>query len=162
MSLNSKRPTPNTTLVSSNQGRGQRLPAGIASVELVPELDLGLAEPPAKQNLATVHLAGEIDEAKSPVLELNAQLLELVLKAVDLAGEHLSLPLELLGSVARLTGARARRYKIELENLLTPESMLANDILDDLANEWQSAIRPFDSEQRHVREVSVWTPYSGD
>jgi nucleotide-binding universal stress UspA family protein len=70
-------------------------------------LDLGLAQPPAQQNGSAVHLARKVDESQAPVLELNAKLLKLLLKAVDLVGNGLRVALQLLGAVARLARARS-------------------------------------------------------
>src|SRR5436190_9515013 len=140
----------------------QRLTPSVAGVELVPELDLGLAEAPTEQDAPTVHLAREIDEPKAAILEINAQLLELMLKSVDLTREHLCLALQLLGALARLSGACCRRHEIELEDFLAPEAVLSHHVFHDLANERKGSIRAFDGEQHHVAEVSVWTPYSRD
>jgi hypothetical protein len=40
--------------------------------------------------------------------------------------------------------------------------MLAHDVLDDLANEWQGPVCPFDGKLRHVPEVSVGALSSRD
>src|SRR5262249_38306572 len=107
--------------------------------------------------------ARKIDETESPVLEQDAELLELALKAVDLARERLCIPFQLLGAAALLAWARGRRDQIELEDLLTPQTMLAHDILDDFADQRQRPVRLFDGEQLHVREeVNVVSFFSRD
>src|SRR6185295_10736926 len=74
-----------STLASHFDGL-QRMPARVSGVFLVPELHVGLAQAPAEQHLAAADLAGKVDQAKPPILELDAKLLELALVAVDLAG----------------------------------------------------------------------------
>jgi hypothetical protein len=141
---------------SADQGRRQRLSSLVAGVGLVPELDLRLAEAPTQQYRTAIHLAGKIDETEPAILQLNAKLLELLLKSVDLAGERLRVTLQLFRTLAGLAGTRGGRDEIQLEDLLAPESMLTHHVLDDLPNEGKRAIRAFDSEeQRHVPEVSA-------
>ena len=50
-----------SALQSTDQRWRQRLAAGVTGIELVPELDLGLTEPPTQENLTAVHLAREVD-----------------------------------------------------------------------------------------------------
>jgi hypothetical protein len=122
------------------------LPSRVAGVELVPELDLGLAESPTQKDVPAIHLAREVHEAETAVLQLDTQLLELLLESIDLACENLCLALQLLSAFAWLTGARRRRHEIELEDLLAPEAVLSYDVLHDLANERKGSIRAFDGE----------------
>jgi hypothetical protein len=71
----------------------------------MPELDLGLAEPPAEQHAASRQLAGKIHESEPPILELDPQVVQLALVAIDLARQRLRVALELPGA---LVGSSAR------------------------------------------------------
>src|SRR6266568_1948371 len=112
----------------------------------MPELHLSFAESPTQQHASSGHLAGKVDESESPILELDAQLLELALIAVDLAGDSLRVPLELLGAISWLVRTRGGRDEVELENLLAPYAVLSYDVLDDPPHERQCLVRLFYAE----------------
>jgi len=126
----------------------------------VPELDLGLSEPPAKQDGASADFAREIDEAKAWILELDAQRLELTLEAFELAGQVQRLSLQLFGFVVRLVESSRRSHQVELEDRLPPTFVLLNDVFDDLTNERESPIGLLDGKELHMAEcnASVGTP----
>jgi hypothetical protein len=153
---------PRVPAASTDERGSQRLTSLIAGVELVPELDLWLTEAPTEENGASIHLAREVHQTQAPVLELNPELLELLLESVDLSRDGLRVSLELFGPLARLTDARGRCHEIELEDLLAPQPVLANDILHDLANERERSIGLIDGEQRQELEVNGGKSYSGD
>src|SRR5205807_1086914 len=111
--------------------------SSVSSICVVPELHLGFAESPTQQHASSAHLAGKVDESESAILELDAQLLELALIAVDLAGDGLRVLLELVGAISWLVGTSGRRDEVELENLLAPHAVLSHDVLDDPPDEWQ-------------------------
>ena len=70
---------------SNGDGGCERLTSGVAGVELVPELNLGLAEVPAQEHHASLEIAREIHQAESRILELDSELLELALIPIELA-----------------------------------------------------------------------------
>src|SRR5262245_60812351 len=122
----------------------------------MPELDLRLAEPPAEQHATTADLAGIVDESHAAILELNAEVFELALIAVDLAGQRLRVAFELLGALTRLLHARRRRDQVELENLLAPHAMLPNDVFHDTTHERERLVRfVYREEVFHEREDTV-------
>src|SRR5437868_14302772 len=49
----------------------------------------------------------------------------------------------------RLIGTRRRRHEIELQNGLTPTTVLLHHVFDDFADQGQRPIGLLDSEQRH-------------
>src|SRR5438132_10486892 len=56
-----------------------RLPSWEAGIQLVPEGDLRLPGLPAQVNLVVVYPAGEIDQSNKVVLQLDAEVTELLL-----------------------------------------------------------------------------------
>src|SRR5205809_1022890 len=71
------------------RGGTQRMPARVSGVDLMPVLHLRLSEPPAEENPVPVTIAWEIDQAQTPILELDPQVVELALIRIDLAGKRL-------------------------------------------------------------------------
>src|SRR5512132_3977888 len=119
----------------ANKLRRKWLASGVARVDLVPELDLGLSEPPTQQHGAASHLAREIHQSQSAILELDAKILELALVAVELTCQSKRLTLELFAALPGRVNARRRCYEVELENRLAPAAMLLDDILDDFPDQ---------------------------
>src|SRR5436305_3535310 len=76
----------------------QLLPAGETGVDLVPVPYLGLALPPAQTHLAALHPAREVDQAHEEVLQLDAELTQLL----NIAGHPLAAALEFLLGLMQL------------------------------------------------------------
>jgi len=133
----------------------QGLSPRVSGVDVVPELDFGLTEAPAQEHRPAVHLARKVHEAEPRIFQLNSQILELPLIAVDLASQGLHRPLQHFGAFARLIATIARRDEVELEDRFTPTAVLLHDVVDNLANEGQRAVCLLDGEQLH-EWVSGW------
>src|SRR4051812_26978631 len=58
-----------TTPIAARRGSSERLAPAIAGIDVVPELDLGLAGLPAEVDLAAVAHGGEVDEAALEVAQ---------------------------------------------------------------------------------------------
>src|SRR5260370_27712959 len=86
---------------SVSRDRRQLLPAHETGVQLMPVPDLGLAEPPAQVDFATVDTATEVDQAGEVVLQLHVQLLQLFLVMAHLFLGRLNL---------RTAGAELHRH----------------------------------------------------
>src|SRR5262249_52972977 len=119
-------------------------------VELVPELNLWLAEVPTQEHHAPIVFARIVHEAEARIFELDSELLELALISIELARVGLRLTLELFRAIARILGAVGRRNEVQLEDRLAPFAVLPHDVLDDLANQWEGSIGLVDREQLHV------------
>lgn len=115
----------------------------------MPELHRRLAQLPAQQHGTSVELTRKIDQSNAPVLELDAQPLEFRLIAIDLACHHLDLPLQ--RDCSRVGKLRVRNggEEIKLDDRFLPAPVLANDVLDDTAHQWQGAVRLIDGEELH-------------
>jgi len=113
----------------------------------MPELDLGLAESPAEQHLPAGHLAREIHESHAPILELNAQFLELALIPINLGCERLCFPLELGGAFVWFLRSRSGGYEVQLEDLFAPLPVLPHNVLDDSPHERQGPVGFVNSEE---------------
>src|SRR5215217_6742070 len=137
---------------SADERRRERLPAGEASVLVVPELHGRLAQPPAEQHPPAIELARKVDEADAPVLELDAKRLELRLERVDLARDVLRAALERDDPRVGKIGARLDDQHVELGDRLLPPLMLSHDILDDAADEREGSVGVIDREELHVPE----------
>src|SRR3954469_24379224 len=132
--------------------RRQWLPAGVARIDLVPELHLGFSEAPAQEDVAAGHLAREIDETQTRILELDSEIFELTLVSVDLARQRLHGALQRTRAFGWIICPQTRRHEVELEDRLAPAAMLLDDVLDDLTDEGKRAVGLFDGEQLHDRE----------
>jgi hypothetical protein len=133
----------------TDQLPGEWLATCVSRIDLVPELDFGLAEAPAEEHLAPAHLAGEVDESEPRILELDAEVLQLALVSVDLTRKRLDDTLQGARPLVRLIGPGAGSNQVELQDGLSPTTVLLHDIVYDLADQRERAIRVFDGEQLH-------------
>ena len=62
--------------------------AGVAAIDVVPELDVGLVEFPAEEDFVAVAKVGEIEEAAFEVLDLDTHFLEATELVVELEHVH--------------------------------------------------------------------------
>src|SRR5687767_10805728 len=113
----------------------------------MPELDLLFAQAPAQQHLSPTDLTREVHESHPAILELDAELLELLLVSVDLPGQGLRFAFELFGAVTWLVDTRRRGDEVELENLLAPLTMLAHHVFDDSTDERKCPVGFVDGEE---------------
>ena len=116
----------------------------------MPVLHRGLAEPPAQEHAPAVHLARKVDQTDPPVLELDAERIELALELVDVARDGLDLPLQGGGAGVGVIGTHAGAQQIQLDDRLLPARVRAHDVLDDPPDERQRAIRVIDGEELHA------------
>src|SRR3954471_22747604 len=73
-----------TTPIAARRGSSERLASAIAGIDVVPELDLGLAGLPAEVDLAAVAHGGEVDEAALEVAQHHLHRLQLAERALEL------------------------------------------------------------------------------
>src|SRR3954471_10738454 len=73
-----------TAPIAARRGSSERLASAIAGLDVVPELDLGLAGLPAEVDLATVAHRGEVDEPALEVAQHDLHRLQLAERALEL------------------------------------------------------------------------------
>ena len=126
----------------------QRLSAGETRVQVVPVLDLGLAQSPAEEHLAAIHDAVEIAESVR-TLELDAQAPQLIDIGLELRflGIELRLALRQFLRVEVVGGASAflRDSREPLLQILH-DAVLADDVAEDHADQRQRLVRLLDGE----------------
>ena len=134
---------------SADERRRKRLATRVAGIGVVPELHRRLTELPAEENRLPFQLAGKVNQPDAAILELNAEGLELRLKAIEFTGVLLNAPLERnhagIGETSHARGAE----QVELHDGLVPPPVFSNHILDDPANERKRAIGLINREKLH-------------
>src|ERR1035437_2267378 len=135
---------------SADQCRRERLAAGISGIQIMPELDRGLAELPAEQHGTAIEFARKVDQPDAAVLQLDVERFELHLKAVDLPSDLLDAAFERYDARIGKLRMHTSRNQVELDDRFLPAPVLANDVLDDFPDERKGAIGLVDGEKLHV------------
>jgi hypothetical protein len=125
------------------------LPPGEARLELVPVGDLGLAEFPAQVDLPAVHPAGEVDQPREVVLQLDAEVFQFLLVFLHPFAVVLQLVLDLLELLLVRRPHRpalGRQHAGQAFVALAQVAGQLGDVLRDLADQRQGGVRLTDGE----------------
>ena len=134
---------------SADERRRKRLATGVAGLRVVPELHRRLAQLPAEENRLPVQFAGVVDQPNAAILELDAEGLQLRLKAIELTGVLLDASFERNQAGIGKTGHARGAEQVELHNGFVPAPVFSYHILDDPANERKRAIGLINREKLH-------------
>src|SRR6266550_2460676 len=127
--------------------RVQALPSNKSCVNLVPVLYAGLAQLPAIEDVATIDLPAKIDQPGVHPFADDAEVVQLGDVVLDVRRQTLRFDLQQLGDHVGALGTRCGCRYLELPNLLFPEVMVTDEILDDSPHQRQSAVRLVDRER---------------
>ena len=122
----------------------QPLPAHETRVDFVPVHHARLAELPAVVDVAPIYLPAKIHEPGVHAFDDDTEGVQLGNIAFDFSGETLRFGLKELRDGVGMLGTGADGRELELTDLVFPEPVIAHEVVDDPADQWEGAVGFFD------------------
>src|SRR5258705_6513423 len=134
----------------------QPLAAHETRVDLVPVQHARLAQLPAIVDLAPIDLPAKINQPGVHPFADDAEVIQLGDIPLDVPRETLRFHLQQLRDGIGMLGCRPDGRQLELADLVLPQFVLAHEVGDDPADQWQSSICFFDGEDSIHRSYCRW------